>query len=111
MRVGDEIWVYYSGRSYRHKGYGGGTVLTEPVRLPRGPLWVNAKADWGEVVVEVLDEGGQPLHGATPSAAVQADGVRLPVAWGQGGAPVWPVDQPVRLRFSLRNARLYAWGV
>jgi len=149
LRVGDEIWVYYSGRSYRHKeyrshpewqpnvprdddgpsyvgiglacmrldgwcsldaGYGGGSVLTEPVPLPGAPLWVNAKADWGEVLVEILDESGRPLDGVPRSAPVRCDGVRTPVCWPAAGARPWPTDRPVRLRFSLRNARLYAWG-
>ena len=149
LRVGDEIWVYYSGRSYRHKeyrsfpdwrpdlprddngpdfvgiglatmrldgwcsldaGYGGGTVLTEPGVLQSGDLWVNAKADRGQVVVEVLDEAGQRLPGSRPSAPLAADGVRLPVTWPDGGAPTWSGDRPVRLRFRLENARLYSWG-
>jgi hypothetical protein len=149
LRVGDEIWVYYSGRSYRHKeyrsfpdwrpdlprdddgpgfvgiglavlrldgwcsldaGYGGGTVLTQPEVLPQGDLWVNAKADWGKVVVELLDETGQLLPGAVASEPLTADGVRQLVTWPAGNTPIWPADQPVRLRFKLENARLYSWG-
>ena len=147
LRVGNEIWVYYSGRSYRHKeyrahldwrpdvprddngpgyvgiglakmrldgfcsldaGYGGGTVLTEPVALDDDPLWVNARADWGRVVLQVLGEDAQPLPGAAPSRPLTADGVRQPVVWPDG-APATG-GRPVRLRFQLTNARLYAWG-
>lgn len=150
LRVGDEIWVYYSGRTYRHKeyhghadwmpdvprddsgpsfvgiglatirldgwcslatGFDGGTVTTAPVMLPEGGLYINARADWGEVTVEILDEAGGSLSGVSPSAPVSSDGVRVPVRWPGNGAPAWPVDRPVRLRFTLRNAHLFTWMV
>ena len=150
LRVGDELWVYYCGRSFRHReylrcpewrpeiprgdsgphyariglatirldgwcsllaGYDGGTVLTRPMVLPRGELRVNARARWGAVTVEVLDEGGNPLPQAPRSAPVSADGVDLKVEWPGGAPPSSLQGRPVRLRFTIENAHLYSWTV
>jgi len=147
--MGDEVWIYYSGRTYRHGEYkrhldyrpdvprrdsgpvecaiglatlrldgwcsldgdfGGATVETRPVMLPRGNLFVNARADWGEVVVEVLVEGGasEPLMRSEP---LRADGVRLEVGWREGASIADVTGKPVRLRFNLKNALLYSWKI
>lgn len=138
--VGDELWFYYSGRTYRHdqnqggadKGpkwgaiglarlrldgfasldasFDGGTVRTRPFLAPRGELFVNAKADYGQLVVEVLDSDGQPREGYT-SKPTKADGVLLPVTWTGGNRLAELAGQAVSLRFRLRNARLYAFRV
>jgi len=142
VRVGDELWVYYSGRLYRHgeykqsglsdsgplhvgiglatlrldgwrslqAGFDGGQIVTKPLVLPAGNLSLNAKADWGEVLVEVLAENGAPVEGMR-SLPVCADGVRLPVAWPDEASFRRLAGQPVRLRFTLRNALLYSWKV
>ena len=147
--LGDEVWVYYSGRTYRHGEYkrhpvyrpevprtdsgpnagwvglatlrldgwcsleadfGGGTVETKPVVLPEGELWLNAKCDWGEVVLEVLEESGEgePLLRSEPTCG---DGVRLKVKWAGGGSIAGLAGRPVRLRFNLKNSLLYSWKV
>ena len=143
VRVGDELWIYYSGRLYRHgeyhrhtelkdtgphfvgiglatlrldgwcslqAGFDGGKVVTKPVTLPKGNLFINAKSDWGEVVVEVLDPEGEAIEGMK-SAPVSADGVRLPVQWTEGSSLEQLAGRPVRLRFAIKNALLYSWKV
>jgi hypothetical protein len=143
VRVGDELWIYYSGRLYRHGEYrrradltdtgpyhsaiglatlrldgwcsmqasfDGGQVVTKPVVLPEGDVFLNAQADWGEVVVEALGAGGEPIQGMQP-APVTGDGVRLAVEWPQGRPLESLAGRPVRLRFNIRNAVLYSWTV
>ena len=137
--VGSELWFYYSGRTYRHGPYAGkdqgpvwgaiglarlrldgfasldasfdgGTLVTRPFILPAGELFVNARAEYGEVVIEVLDEGGRPLDGYT-SVPLEQDSVSLQVLWSEGRKLAGLEGRTVSLRFSLSNARLYAFRV
>lgn len=143
VRVGDELWIYYSGRTYRHNEYekhtnlkdtgpgvariglatlrldgwcslqasfDGGRVVTKPVVLPRGELFVNAKSDWGEILVEVIDSKGNVVEGME-STPVSGDGVCLPVRWPQGRSLDRIAGKQVQLRFTLKNALLYCWKV
>ena len=83
----------------------GGRVTTRPFALNGNELWVNAKADYGELTVELLDGEEKPIPGyaAEDCVALAEDGVAIPVRWrGDEG-------RPVRLRFVLNNAQLYAY--
>ena len=129
--VGDELRFYYGGRTYRHGPYSGpdkgperggigfaaiqrdrfvaleasfdgGEIITKPVKLAGAALHLNAQADFGEIVVEVLDGQGKLL---TQSAPIQRGGLDLPVEW-KAGAP--KVEGSVKLRIRLKNARLFA---
>jgi len=143
VQVGDEIWVYYSGRLYRHgeyhrytelkdtgpyhigiglatlrldgwcslqAGFDGGEVVTKPIILPAGNLFINAKSDWGEVVVEVLETNGNAIEGMR-SVPTSADGICLQVQWSEGGSLKRLTGKPVQLRFIIKNALLYSWKV
>ena len=143
VRVGDELWVYYSGRLYRHKEYreftdltddgprhaaiglatlrvdgwrsyeasfDGGHIVTRPVILPEAALYVNAKVDWGEVVVEVSPVGSERGK-AIRSHPVSGDGASQEVEWPERMSPARFGSAPVQLRFALRNALLYSWKV
>jgi len=162
VRVGDELWFYYSGRTFRHGGYSGkdwgtedarterarvgetgvaantpgffrgmrgaiglaklrldgyvsldasydgGSVTTVPV-LPGGDsLHLNAAARWGDIVVEVLGADGEPVAISEPVSGNDTD---LIVRWPGGQPNPLATDDPVQLRFKLRNARLYAYWV
>lgn len=92
LRMGDELWFYYSGRSTLHNeipndgsiGLGtlrvdgfisldanesAGTVttrtmtLTKTIKPDSGDLHINANASQGKVLVEVLDRGGNVIPG------------------------------------------------
>ncbi len=132
IREGDELRFYYGGRTYRHSPYegpdkgkpgggiglatirvdrfaslaapsSGGTVTTKPL-LPTGTsLHLNAKSAYGELLVEMLDLKGTCLAQSKP---IVADAVDIPVEWAEGTFGLQ--SEPVRLRFTLRNARLYA---
>jgi len=109
IQVGDDLRIYFGGRTYRHSPYqgddkgesgggigfgtipldrfvsldapfSGGAIETVPVRLSGNELHLTATRRFGEMVGELLD-----------------------AASGAG--------QPLTIRFSMKNARLYAfWG-
>src|SRR5262249_31358654 len=82
VRVGDELWTYYSGRSYRHPvdgqerepnhgaiglaklrldgfvsmdaGEDEGVLVTKPLRFDASGLYVNADAAHGQLRVEII---------------------------------------------------------
>ncbi len=132
IAVGDVLRFYYGGRNYRHGPYDGddrgesfgaigfgmidrdrfvslsasfdgGRIVTRPLVLRGRRVHLNAKADFGEIVVEALDAGGNPLARSTP---VVQDGLDVPLEWETGG--LLEASRPVTLRITLRNALLFA---
>jgi len=137
----DELWFYYTGirqyaliRSGATPGYrdfvadkGGiclavlrrdgfvsldageqpGQVRTHPFRLAGTRLRVNAAALGGELRVELLDAAGARL---ATSAPLTGDHPWAEVRWQEGNLAAGK-DRPVALRFLLRNAQLYSYGV
>jgi len=91
--------------------YDGGTVVTTPLLLDGAALSLNVKADYGEVRVELLDEGGQPLpgYGEDDCLPVQTDGVAVHVRWRERRSVAGLAGNVSKLRFVLRNARLYSY--
>lgn len=141
IRVGGKLYVYYRALANRHgpyegadttlegggiclatlradgfaslgAGYEGGSVLTRPFRFTGTRLRLNAKADFGRVLAEVLDADRRPVPGfeAAKCEAVREDGLELPVRW-QGGTLGALREKVVRLRFQLFNARLYSYMI
>ena len=140
--VGDEIWVYYSGRTYRHgehkqasfsdsgpmhsaiglatlrldgwcslgASFQGGSVTTRKIDVPTDAhdLVINAKTDWGEVIVDVIGEDGDVIMTSVP---ITGDSVRLVTAWPERRGLSAVSGQTVRLRFTMRNALLYSWTI
>ena len=128
---GDDLRFYYSGRLYRHAPYSGpdkgiqkssigfatikrdrfvalegsfngAEILTKPVKFNGLKLHLNAKCDFGEIVVELLDVNGKPLAESQP---IQQDSLDILVKWSKEPAPS---QGPVQLRIKLKNARLFA---
>ena len=87
----------------------GGVVETVPLRLPSGELEVNADAASDTVSVEVLTVNGevQPGFSASDCEVLRGDSVRHRVRWL--GVTLAQAQQPLRLRFVLKNAKLYAY--
>jgi hypothetical protein len=131
ITAGDDLRFYYGGRLYRHGPYAGpdkgperggigfaaikrdrfvalessfdgGEIVTKPLKLQGTALHLNAKADFGEMIVELRNPDGQQL---AQSEAIRQDGLDIPVPWK--GAPQNP-DGPVTLHIHLKNARLFA---
>jgi hypothetical protein len=130
--VGDEIYLYYGGYARGHKvnrfeerqigllkmprdryvareaGDTPGQMTTPLVTLDADSLALNVDSRAGEVKVEILDEGGRPIPGfsAADCPLITTDSLAAPVAWKRPLRPL--TGTPVRLRLSLRNARLFA---
>jgi hypothetical protein len=137
--VGDRLYFYFSGRAgspgdgkrrdtmgstglatLRRDGFvsldageAGGSLTTRPVRFSGKHLFVNADARGGELTAEVLDEGGRPLPGLSRGdcVPVAADKTLQAVKWKAGNDLAAAAGKAVRLRFHLRNARLFAFWV
>jgi hypothetical protein len=134
VRVGDELWIYYSGRSTMHNevpnrgaiglgtlrldgfvsmnaGEEEGTLLTKPVRLCGKDLFLNVDAAEGVVQCEVLTDSSGPIRGFSRADCrpINKDRVREPVRWGSGKDLSSVSDKSVRLRFFLSNAQLFAF--
>ena len=129
---GERLRFYYGGRTSRHGPYNGpdkgqpggaigfatapldrfvslqasfdeGRITTRPLTLKGDRLHLNAKSDFGRIVVELLDADSQPI---ARSAPVIADGLDIPVTWEEGN--LTDVTAPVVLRITLSNALLFA---
>ena len=131
IQVGDELRIYYGGRMYRHGPYNGpdkgverggiglatikrdrfvaldgsfekgASITTKPLKLSGTTLHMNAKADFGEIVVELLNEQGNSIAKSKPLAQ---DGIDLPVQW-KGDLKL---PENAALKISISNARLYS---
>lgn len=90
----------------------GGHVVTPPVVFGGSRLLLNVDCGaMGEAWVELQDEHGKPLPGFTRSEAVSVDrnGVAQEVWWRGGPDVGWLTGRPVKLRISMRSAKLYAF--
>ncbi|MDZ7617750.1 MAG: hypothetical protein U1E05_12145, partial [Patescibacteria group bacterium] len=65
----------------------------------------------GSVQVEIQDAAGKPVDGFSlaDSPEIFCDSLRYVVRWRQGGDVGSLAGKPVRLRFVLRDADLYAF--
>ena len=90
-----------------------GVVVTRPLRFEGGSaLQVNADAAQGSLEMEVVTLYGKPIEGFTRDACrtITTDDLRHQVKW-DSGKTLAAVEQPVRLRFSMRQTRLYSFAV
>jgi hypothetical protein len=90
-----------------------GTLETKPFLVQGTRLLVNAGADGGELRIAVLDARGRPIPGfeASNCHAIREDGLRLNVEWDSNREFSRLRGKSVRLRFTLRRARLYSFHV
>ena len=91
-----------------------GTLTTKPFVLAGGKLQINVDASGGTVAMEVLSPSGEPIPGFSRSEAVvvrDVDQLRLHPRWNRRSDLTSQVGKPVRLKFYLKNARLYAFQV
>jgi hypothetical protein len=92
-------------------GAEGGTLTTRLLQLTWAAFpALNVDATNGEVRVEILKENGEPLEGCSAAQCkpITGDHIRHVVEWpGQRGSFVRYTGK-VRVRFHLKNAKLYA---
>ena len=136
--MGNELWLYYTGTAHTHgaragapvrnglflstmrrdgfvsldAGYGGGAFRTPVLQFAGDRLEVNFDGSAGGwLKVEIQDADGKPLPGYALSDAdgLVGNGIRKTITWkgrtGVGGL----AGRPVRLRFVMRDAKLYAF--
>ncbi|MBN2296678.1 MAG: hypothetical protein JXM70_29890 [Pirellulales bacterium] len=137
IRMNDQLWFYYSGRSTLHNeksdkpdgslclgtlrldgfmsmdaGNEEGTLLTKPVKLSGSSLLMNADAGGGEIRVEIVKaDSKEPIVSFSKENCVPLteDNVRQKVTWRGNSSSDLPKDKTVRLKFHLRNAKLYSF--
>ena len=87
-----------------------GTLVTRPFRCEGGSLRINAAARGGELAVAVLDADGvqQEGFGRPDSALFDGDSVRWEMTWRRARFDDLR-GRAIRLKFYLRNARLYSF--
>jgi hypothetical protein len=138
-RVGDELWLYYSGYTIDHAtitplrpttavysrarlrldgfvsadaGVEGGTLTTPPLIFAGKHLQIGVdQGSLGSVTVALLDGAGQALPGfaAQDMDVCRGNQAAHTVAWkGNSDLSAW-AGKPVKLQFSLRQAKLYAF--
>ena len=125
-------WSMYISEHYRHKGmparlrrlnirpwgfvsiraeYAGGELLTKPFIFSGSFLRLNVRTSAaGSIQVEIQDENGHSLPGfaLNDMAPWYGDALDVPVAWKHGGDLSNLAGRPVRLRFLLKDADLFA---
>jgi len=116
-----ELSIYVSGgRRYTlrtdgfasiHAGQPGGELLTKPIIFAGRKLTVNfSTSAAGSLAVELQDAGGAPLPGFSLADCQPAHGdeIARPITWKGGSDLSAFAGRPVRLRFVLTEADLFA---
>jgi len=138
VEVDDELWFYYSGRSYRHSPYNGkdsgpktgaiglakikrgrflaleasfdgGRVTTKPLLFTGTNLFINGNVDYGSIEVSLLDESGKPISRFQSSVSSE-NGIDIPVRFG-GKDLADLAGRPIKIQFKLSNARLFGFCI
>jgi N-acetylneuraminic acid mutarotase len=92
-------------------GYQGGEMVTRPLVFAGGALEINfATSAAGSVRVEIQDAAGRPIPGFALGDCPEliGDEIGRVVAWNQGSDVSKLAGQPIRLRFAMKEADLYA---
>ena len=95
-----------------HAPMSGGELVTKPLIFKGGRLALNfATSAAGDVRIELQDAAGRPLPGFTleDCPPIFGDTIERGVAWKGGGDVSALAGKPVRLRFVLRDADVYAF--
>ena len=93
-------------------GYGGGEFTTPPLQFGGARLELNCDGGAGGwLKVEIQDPDGQPLPGYSlaDAVAVVGNSTCKPVKWTNQGSVEKLLGQSVRLRFVMRDVKLYAF--
>jgi hypothetical protein len=134
--VSDKLYFYVSGRmvggafwdgnchtglaTLRRDGFASmdadrraGVLTTRPLRFKGRYLFVNIDTPDGELLAEVLDDDGNVIAPYEKSRCnpVKADSTLRQVSWRATKDLSALAGKDVRLRFHLRNGRLYAFWV
>ena len=92
-------------------GYKGGEMITRPLKFAGKQLEINySTSAAGSLRVEIQDRAGKPVEGYTLRDAVPliGDAIDRTIAWKNGSDLAPLAGKPIRLRFVLKEADLYA---
>ena len=133
VRTSETEWSMYISEHYRHEhvlprvrrlpirpmgfvsvnaGFGGGELMTRPLVFSGRELQLNfSTSAIGSVQVGLVDVGRGPLPGfaAEDMEPMYGDALARPVRWAGGGDVSRLAGQPIRLRFRLRDADVFAF--
>lgn len=94
-----------------HTGADVGELLTHPLRFTGGELVVNySTSAGGSLRVEIQDPSGQPIPGFALADCrnLVGDAIEQTVSWSKASNVSSLAGQPVRLRFVMQEADLFA---
>ena len=88
-----------------------GTLTTKPLVFFGDTLEINANAEGGSLTIETLDVEGQVVEGfgAADFTPITSDSVRHVAKWKDNPDCHLLQGRPIKLRFHLKNAKLYAF--
>jgi hypothetical protein len=95
-----------------HAGYDGGEMVTKSFTFSGREMRLNySTSAAGSVRVEIEDEGGRPVagHRLTDMQPLFGDELDRTVAWNGGSDLSRLIGKPVRLRFVLKDADIFAF--
>ena len=123
LYASDSYWTGKSSRLRRYTlrldgfvsvraPYTGGGFVTKPIVFSGAELQLNcATSAAGGIRVEIQDADGQPIagHALGDCPVIFGDAIDRTVTWGNGSDLKALIGRPVRLRFQLQDADLYAF--
>ena len=139
IRVGDELWIYFSGQDVAHNSeqdllvgngahgravlrldgfisadaaYSGGELTTKPLIFSGNKLQLNVDTSAGGTVrVEIQDASGKPIKGFTAADSDDVNGnyIRVANTWNGNASVSSLAGKPIRLRFVMRDTKLYSF--
>ncbi len=92
-------------------GYNGGEMVTKPLRFEGEALLLNfATSAAGSVRVELQDADGNvfPGFGIEDSVELVGNFISRPAAWKSGKSPAELAGKDLRVRFVMKDSRLYS---
>ncbi len=108
----ERLTLRLDGFASIHAGYRGGELTTKPITFEGGELAINfASSAAGGVRVELQDADGKAHPGFALDGADEliGDSLERKVTWQGKGDVSGLAGKPVRLRFVLKDADLYAF--
>jgi len=93
-------------------GYNGGEIVTKPVVFTGNRLLLNVDTSaTGEIKVEIQDESGKPFNKFDLNSCdpIHTNDCSKTVSWNHMYDVSSLSGKPVKLRFKMRNAKLYAF--
>ncbi|HYF04582.1 MAG TPA: hypothetical protein VEA59_00250, partial [Patescibacteria group bacterium] len=128
--VGNQLYFYYSGRTWDNKGSMGlstlrrdgfasfnagtseGSLTTRPVKFTGKYLFANVSNIGGSLCAEVL-QNGQPVAGFTKADCIPItnDSTKIQLKWNQKADLSQFIGQNVQFKFYLRGGSLYSFWV